>query len=819
MKTNYKITDILDLNKISKILESFSNITNTVTAILDLDGKILIKTGWREICTCYHRVNEITSINCRKSDTLLAGKIAKGEHYNVYKCINGLIDVAVPIIVEDNHIGNLFTGQFLFEPPDINFFRAQAKKYNFEEEQYLKALSDVPIFKEEETKVIIEFLLGITEMLSEMGLKSITQAETNKELKESKIFNETLLNTSPDNIYVYDILSKKNVYSNNGIERILGYNTAEIKEMGSILIQKLMYPDDFQTYLTSIIPRYQTAKDKEFIEHEYRMMHKNGSWIWLHSKETIFSRDIKGEPIQIFGIITDITENKKAQEKISKFQKTLEETERIAKIGGWEFDISSGKGTWTHEAARIFDLDPEIPPSLEKIKESCTPESKLKIDNSYKQVIKENKIHDLEIEIITPKGNHKWIHTIGQVFLKDGQASKISGAFQDITKIKKAEIELTQAKEKAVESDKLKTAFLANMSHEIRTPMNGILGFADLLKSPDLTLTQKEKYIDLIEQSGLRMLNIISDLIDISKIETGQIEINEETININKLLEELYAFFKPQAEKQKLTINYYTVNHIPDGEIISDKIKLTQVLTNLIGNAFKFTKRGQIDFGYAVDENRLQFYVKDTGNGISAAFREKMFDRFTQENLTPTNSTEGSGLGLAISKAFIEILGGNIWVESEIGKGSSFYFTLPYKKPYKVEEIKDNVQAEHFSINEDITILVAEDDEISYILLNEILSIDKIKLLRANNGLEAIELCEKHPEINLVLMDIKMPVLNGIEATTQIKNKNTDLPVIAQSAYITDLDKEKAFNAGCNDYLKKPIQKRELLSIINKYVQ
>ncbi len=952
LEKDYKIPDIIDIEKTSVILKSFSKLTNIVTAILDLEGNIIVQTGWREICTCFHREHPKTAKNCKKSDTIIAGKLSEGVNYNVYKCLNGLVDVAVPIIIRGKHMGNLFTGQFLFETPNIQTFRDQAVKYNFNTKEYLNALSKVPVIKESEIKDILTFLLSTTEMLCEIGLNNINQIETNKALEKSKIFNETLLNTSPDIIYVYDIQSKSNVYSNDGIEKILGYSVSEIKEMGDSLIPSLMHPNDFENYQHTIIPRYFSTKDNEFIEHEYRMKHKNGKWLWLHSKETIFLRNKEGEPIQIFGNINDITASKNTNEEIIKVQKILEETGKLAKVGGWEFDVETGKGTWTKEVAAIHDLNPEDPTNVEIGLRYYSPNSRTIIEKALKDCIEQGKRYDLELELISAKDTHKWVRTIGKPIKKNGKVVKVTGSFQDITKMKrvenqlkensnfldtiiedaaismwisdkngiaikinsacldlfgakkeevigkynlfednvidkmgfkplvegvfskgeladfiidynfmevehvevkeathkvirtiitpvfglnkevtnaivqtidlsetkKFERELIEAKEKAEESDNLKTAFLANMSHEIRTPMNGILGFADLLKSPGLTGDKQKKYIEIIEQSGKRMLNIISDLIDISKIETGQVEVFEEDFDINQLLEDLLVFFKPEAEQRGLIINQDSELRKLDSYIVTDKTKLTQILTNLIGNALKFTKQGKIDFGYTIQNDFLQFYVKDTGVGISADFQQKIFVRFIQEDLNPTNAGDGTGLGLAISKAYIEKLGGSLWVESKQGEGSSFYFNLPFKKPQR--DVNDyNNKPAYFGIVNKLLVLIAEDDEISFTYLKELLSGENIQILHAINGREAIEFCENNININLVLMDIKMPVLNGLEATKLIKMIHPSLPVIAQSAYISARDKEIAIEAGCDDYIEKPVKKEKLYTLIKNYVK
>ncbi len=375
--------------------------------------------------------------------------------------------------------------------------------------------------------------------------------------------------------------------------------------------------------------------------------------------------------------------------------------------------------------------------------------------------------------------------------------------------------ELKSAKEKAEESNTLKSAFLANISHEIRTPMNGIMGFAELLRNPALTGDKQTEFVNVIKQSGNRMLNIINDLIDISKIEAGQVDIQLEKTNVNTIIHELFTFFKPETEDKGLQLSIKTACTDEKSIIQTDKTKFNQVLINLLKNAIKYTHSGSITFGYNKVKGELIFFVTDTGIGISHELKDKIFDRFRQAELTIASKYEGAGLGLSISKAYIEMLGGKIWLESKKDKGSSFYFTLPYNPPAK----KKLKKTEPSSLNLDtipagLKILVAEDDDTSFILIEEILLNKDVTIKQANNGREAIKIVKEDPGIDIVLMDIKMPVLDGYNATKEIKKIRPDLPVIAQTSFASKEDREKAFNAGCNEYISKPIKYDQLLSII-----
>jgi len=398
--------------------------------------------------------------------------------------------------------------------------------------------------------------------------------------------------------------------------------------------------------------------------------------------------------------------------------------------------------------------------------------------------------------------------------------SFILSSIYDITERKQAESELIAAKDKAEESERLKSAFLANISHEIRTPMNGILGFADLLKEPDLTSDDQQDYIQTIQISGARMLNTINSIVDISKIESGLIQSDIRETDINKKMEFTYKFFKPEADIKGL--QFILKTSLPDKEAIinTDNEKVYGILTNLVRNAIKFTYEGSIELGYEKKEEYLEFYVKDTGVGIPDNQKELIFERFRQGSESHNRGYEGSGLGLSIAKSYVTMLGGKIWVESEEGIGSTFYFTIPYNAVSEEKiEIKDTVYQKHKEVElKNLKILIVEDDEISYSLLS--LTLQKISkvVLHAITGVEAIEVCRNNPDIDLVLMDIRMPKMDGNEATHQIRQFNKDVIIIAQTAYAFTGDSEKAIEAGCNDYISKPINKTLLYELIKKHI-
>lgn len=567
---------------------------------------------------------------------------------------------------------------------------------------------------------------------------------------------------------------------------------------------------------------------------------KNGSnrFEWLHKKSNgevfpveVLLTAISTEPENqiIHTVWRDITERKKAElalkESEGKYRKLVETSSE----GFWLIDKE--KKTIDVNQALCNMIGYSRKELIGRNPAEFTNDDNRKIFNEQVKISRNTKQRTYEMSFIRKDETN--LPTICSATSILNQSGKDSGSFAfitDTTKLKRVESDLKKALKKATESDRLKSAFLANMSHEIRTPMNGILGFADLLKEPDITSEDLKYYTSVIEQSGIRMLKIINDLIDISKVEAGQMTINISEVNINSQIEYLYKFFKPEVEKKGMSFSFN--NSLPEMKSIikTDKEKIYSILTNLIKNAIKYSHEGSIEYGYILKAEakfpKLEFYIKDTGIGIPKNRQKAIFDRFIQADIDDKDAYEGSGLGLSIAKAYVEMLGGKIWVESEEGVGSKFCFTIPYNAVIKEiafpESNQDMDENQKSAIeikfqNNKLKILIADDEDFAFKHLSIVLKNISKEIFHAKTGIQAIELFENNPDIDLVLMDIKMPIMDGYDAARKIRKINNDVIMIAQTAFAQKNDRMKVIDAGCNDYISKPINKIKLLEMIESY--
>jgi signal transduction histidine kinase/ActR/RegA family two-component response regulator len=392
---------------------------------------------------------------------------------------------------------------------------------------------------------------------------------------------------------------------------------------------------------------------------------------------------------------------------------------------------------------------------------------------------------------------------------------------------KQTEAELITAKESAQESDRLKSAFLANMSHEIRTPMNAIVGFAGMLSDPEVSPEERNRFSGIIQSRSDDLMHIINDLLEISRIESGNAIVVKSTISINAVLDEMETIFRQKLDKNnKGHLSIFTEKAWTDfrSEIITDGYILRQVFSNLIDNAIKYTSAGSIRFGYQVPKNGfISFFVSDTGVGIARQNQNVIFEHFRQADTPDQHKYGGTGLGLSICKGSLALLGGNIRVESEPGKGSTFYFNIPFEAPEpRIQDPVSNRSQGHTSQHTydwaGKTVLLVEDDETNMDFLRIVLKSTKANLLFATSGSEVRKHFDQLRSIDLVLLDIRLPDANGWDLTVEIKALRPDLPVIAQTAFAMSSDRQKSMEAGCDNYLSKPISKQLLLVMLAGYL-
>jgi hypothetical protein len=557
---------------------------------------------------------------------------------------------------------------------------------------------------------------------------------------------------------------------------------------------------------------------KKVSDYLLKGLRKDNSTFWA-SISVQFTKDNKGIINGTEGVVRDISDRKQAEEQLLKLSQAVEQSPVSIILtdikGNVEYANPKTLKITDYTLEEIKGKNPRIFSSGEKPK------------NDYKnlwETILSGKEWRGEFHNKKKNGDLYWeIASISPIINEKGEIINFLAVKEDITENKQILKDLIVAKEHAEESDRLKSAFLANMSHEIRTPMNGILGFAGLLKEPGLSGEKQQKYIKIIEKSGDRMLNIINNIVDISKIESGTMNINNTETDINEKIENLYQFFKPEAEAKN--IQFSVEKTLPKNEALikTDSEKVYAVLSNLLKNAIKFTNEGKIEFGVGVTnspkgQKQLQFFIKDTGIGIPENRQKAIFERFIQADIVDKMAIQGAGLGLSISKAYVEMLGGKIWVESEEGIGSAFYFTIPWRK--ETEEIMKQNSVITTKIDEkavNLKILIAEDDEASSLYLSLLAEEFSSEILTAKNGFEAVELYKQNPDIDLILMDMKMPHLNGFEATKQIRQLNKKVIIIAQTAFSLTFDRQKVIDAGCTDYISKPISVNNFTTLIRKY--
>ena len=589
-----------------------------------------------------------------------------------------------------------------------------------------------------------------------------------------------------------------------------------------LTFKDITHPDDLAVELSMLKAAIKNKSDQYSIEKRY--IRKDRSVFWVELIVSIL-RDEKNKPVQFIGTVQDITARKEAELLLDINRERLEQAIRVTNIGIFDHNHIEDTIYWSPRQREIYNVDKDTVITLELYLEFIYPEDHERIFDAVKKAHDPNGdgFFDVVHRIKRKDGTVRWIDTRSKTFFrgrgKDKHPVRTVGAVKDITEQKIAESELIAAKEKAEESDRLKTSFLQNMSHEIRTPLNAIMGFSSLLAEEFDDKEQLEYLTKIIIQRGSDLLEIVNGILDLTIIESGQLSLNYEEYKLTHLfkeIESIYIDYRTRNSKEDIPLKLKLLYCDNDSIFYSDQGKLKQVLINLINNAYKFTSNGEIELCCdQVNPGELIFYVRDTGIGIPPEKQEEIFKRFVQLDSESSRLYGGTGLGLSIVKGLVGLLGGEIQVESGPGKGSKFYFTLPIKPiPSKHREKEGTAKGDttgHDDFSE-TSVLVVEDDKFNTIYLKKVLSGFNFRQYYAETGKDAVDIALNN-HIDLVLMDIRLPDISGYEATRQIKQRKPGIYILAQTAYSTEADRDKAFAAGCNDYISKPIN-RDLL--INK---
>jgi len=666
-------------------------------------------------------------------------------------------------------------------------------------------------------------------------------------IKESESKYRFLTENSNDVIWMMD-MGLNFTYISRSTEKLFGY---KIDERVKVSMDKIVTQKSYQKIilvLSQIIAKTRTGEKSDPVILELEGIHKDGHSFWFEIKAATILND-KGQPIGIHGISREITERKTAEIELNARNEEIEIQNEDLRILNKELARNldeiqkmNEKVIESEEKFRTIIENIPIPLFIKDMDSNYLFANKillnyLKIDSAvgktdfdlypkemaqkYREddliVIKSNQVEVFEESFITAGKEHFVIATKMPFKKANGEVIGLIGTFIDITDRIKVEEDLIKAKEKAEESDRLKSAFLSNMSHEIRTPLNGITGFAEMLRKPNLTDEKKNYYVNIINSSSSQLLSIINDIIDISRIEAGQITINKDVIHIDNMIDGILSFLKHETTKKNIALKFDASKK--NVQINSDSVKLRQILNNLIMNAIKFTDEGYVQIGYQIKEHNIEFSVRDTGIGIDKDSQSIIFERFRQLDTSFSRKYGGTGLGLSITKAYVEALGGKIWVDSEINKGTTFYFSLPYFNSMNTRDgnIYHQVSSDYIWKNK--VILLVEDEEINKIFFKDLLSETKVTLLYADNGQQAVDIIRENKPVDLILMDVIMPVMDGLQATRLIKKIKAEIPVIAQTALAFTDEKIRIMEAGCDDYIEKPIIKDLLFELIDRYLK
>ncbi|MFP4470853.1 MAG: PAS domain S-box protein [Bacteroidales bacterium] len=619
-------------------------------------------------------------------------------------------------------------------------------------------------------------------------------------------FFEKLFSASPDAIAILDH-DDQIIRVNDQFRAMFGYTYEESKGKK---INDLIVPSDLKEEGLALT---KAAAAGDFTKGETIRKNKQGRRIDV----SIIGKRIQlhDQSSVVFGIYRNISERKNAERALIESEKQFRNMVDHSLVG--IYIIQQSKLMYCNQKfADIFGYShPEEMLGIDTLTLVDSADRQMVITRMKEREEGTKETAHYEFQGTRKDGTTILLETLGTRIIYHNMPA-LQGTLRDITNRKRAESELKKAKEKAEESDRLKSVFLANMSHELRTPLNAVIGFSNLQKTTD-NLEELHDYAESIHISGNHLLNLIEDLFDISIIESGNVDLVKSLVDVDDMLKELYDQMEAERlvmKKSRITLKVARAERQVSIKLFTDPVRLKRIFINLIKNALKFTSTGTVEFGFRSVSGGMEFFVKDTGIGIEKEKQQLIFERFTQADQSHTRTFQGAGLGLFLTRKLVELLGGTISVKSEPGQGAEFCFSLAGLSSGSHSDAAGNTSEINWGYK---SLLIAEDDDASYLLLKNFLKKTGIKVMRATNGQQAVDLALKH-NFDMILMDIKLPVMNGLDAARAIRGQNAYVPIIAQTAFAFESDVHKSFEAGCNDHITKPINRRSLIDKMRRYI-
>jgi len=681
-----KKLDNIDFDSVNKLLEGFSQSTGFVTTILDLEGNILSKSGWREICTEFHRINPETAKKCRISDTILASKMAEGEKFHFYQCLNGLVDVAVPIVMRGEHIANLFSGQFFFEKPNILFFKNQAKEFGFDEKKYLEVLKKVPVISRNKIQKSMDFLLSMTEVISELTLHKMEQTELNNALKEREDRLSKIMLASNDGMWDWDLKTNQ-VFFDPRYYQMSGYEPNEFPHLLEEF-QNRIHPDDVSYVMTEA--EKHLKEEVERFNVKFRFRKKSGEWQWIQGKGIVVERNDKGIPQRFVGTHRDINELKQTEEALHKSDERFNLAMKASNDGIFDWNLETNDIYYSQSWKKMLGYTDDELPNDFSVWESNTEKKDAEMSWELQQKLISKQIDRFVLEFKMKHKDGHWVDILSKaeaIFDENGKAVRIVGTHTDITERKRAEEEIKQMNEQLElrvnertaqleETNKELEAFSYSVSHDLRAPLRHINGYVDLLNERyrnDLP-GKAQQYLNNVTDASKQMGTLIDDLLQFSR--TGRQEMRWARLDMNVLIKEVLDKVKTETEKREIL---WDVQHLP--KVFGDYALIKQVWINLIDNAVKYSrtkKAAEISIGFRDENKEFVFFIRDNGVGFDMKYAHKLFGVF--QRLHSQTEFEGTGIGLANVKRIISKHNGRVWAEAGPDKGATFFFSLPKNK-------------------------------------------------------------------------------------------------------------------------------------------